>query len=72
MHCRSIVLGTYYNMMMDIVKSVSEPLKVVLLQLVDLYASFLALKFSGDLLRVNFIAFPQRNFNDYNFFSSQT
>lgn len=52
MHCRAIVVDTYYNSMMELTKTVSKPLKIVLLQLVDLYAAYIALKFSGDLLRV--------------------
>lgn len=51
-HCRVFVVDTYSTMMNEIVKKVSEPLKVVLLKLVDLYSAFVALKMTGDLLRV--------------------
>lgn len=52
MHCRAIVIETYLNKMLELVETASEPLKIVLLQLVDLYAVYVALNFRGDLLRV--------------------
>lgn len=51
-HCRAFVVNTYFNTINSLINMVSEPLKIVLLQLVDLYAVFTVLKCTGDLLRV--------------------
>lgn len=51
-HCRAFVVKTYFDTMNSLVNLVSEPLKLVLLQLVDLYAVYTILKCTGDLLRV--------------------
>ncbi|XP_017768288.1 PREDICTED: probable peroxisomal acyl-coenzyme A oxidase 1 [Nicrophorus vespilloides] len=50
-HCRVNVVEIYYNMMLQIKNTVSEELRVVLFQLVNLYAVHIALRYTGDLLR---------------------
>lgn len=52
MHCRAIVVETFYKVILTTIDNVSKPLREVLLQLVDLYAVYTALNCRGDLLRV--------------------
>ncbi|KAI5632452.1 acyl-CoA oxidase domain-containing protein [Phthorimaea operculella] len=49
-HCRAIILSTYKSELARRSASVSEPLKVVLNQLVELYCVYWALEKVGDLL----------------------
>lgn len=50
-HCRAFVIRTFYSEIMRVKDTVSEPLRIVLLQLLDLYGVTTALKSLGDLLR---------------------
>lgn len=50
-HCRVFLVETYYNAFNEIT-SISNELKVVLKQLMELYAVYTVLRNVGDLLRV--------------------
>lgn len=51
-HCRVFLIQTYYDVISEM-KDVSEPLKKVLVQLLELYAVYIVLRSTGDLLRVS-------------------
>ncbi|XP_045509521.1 probable peroxisomal acyl-coenzyme A oxidase 1 [Colias croceus] len=55
-HCRAIILATYHKETEQLAKSVSAELRLVLLQLVDLYVLYWALQRIGDLLRFTSIS----------------
>ncbi|CAG4983899.1 unnamed protein product [Colias eurytheme] len=55
-HCRALILATYYKETEQLAKSVSAELRLVLLQLVDLYVLYWALERIGDLLRFSSIS----------------
>ncbi|XP_038208051.1 probable peroxisomal acyl-coenzyme A oxidase 1 [Zerene cesonia] len=55
-HCRAIILATYLKETEQLVKGVSAELRLVLLQLVDLYVLYWALQRIGDLLRFTSIS----------------
>jgi acyl-CoA oxidase len=48
-HCRSFIVETFYNTVNNL--NVSKELKVVLVQLLNLYGVYTALRLTGDLLR---------------------
>lgn len=50
-HCRAFMVETYYGVMKKI-NNISEPLRKVLNDLMELYAVHVALRCTGDLLRV--------------------
>jgi acyl-CoA oxidase len=53
-HCRSFIVETFYNTVNNL--NVSKELKVVLVQLLNLYGVYTALRLTGDLLRVRFVS----------------
>ncbi|CAG4983896.1 unnamed protein product [Colias eurytheme] len=55
-HCRAIILATYHKETEQLAKTVSAELRLVLLQLVDLYVLYWALQRIGDLLRFTSIS----------------
>lgn len=50
-HCRAFIVQTYYNVTNEL-KNVSSELRKVLVNLMQLYAVHIALRCTGDLLRV--------------------
>ncbi|CAK1601683.1 unnamed protein product [Parnassius mnemosyne] len=55
-HCRAFILSSFQKETEKLVKTVSAPLRIVLLQLVELYAVYWALQCVGDLLRFSSIS----------------
>lgn len=53
MHCRANVLAIFQDKVQSSKPTLSKELGVVLQQLLELYSVFIAIRFSGDLLRVN-------------------
>lgn len=53
LHGRVIIIETFYSTVNVLKKSVSKELRIVLEQLLELYAVFIALKCGGHLLRVS-------------------
>ncbi|CAG9796941.1 unnamed protein product [Diatraea saccharalis] len=51
-HCRAILMSSYYEETQTLVQDASDPLKKVLLQLVDLYVVYWALQRVGDLTSI--------------------
>lgn len=50
-HCRVFIVETYFNAFNEL-KNISDELRVVLKQLMELYAVYTILRNVGDLLRV--------------------
>ncbi|XP_041975385.1 probable peroxisomal acyl-coenzyme A oxidase 1 [Aricia agestis] len=55
-HCRAFVMSTFYKETSEKLLEVSAPLKLVLMQLVEIYALYWALETVGDLLRFTSIS----------------
>lgn len=51
-HCRGFIVKTFFNTVSNL-NGISNELKTVLVHLMQLYSVHIALKLTGDLLRVN-------------------